>query len=97
MRRGATASLANAYANARQYLNQASAKEIATVEKPFFPDIDANALENCIATYQQLGNWTPHVEITREAYEVTLDVFQYTGAISERIPYELVCAPPPNG
>lgn len=86
-----------AYANARRYLNEASAKEIATAEKPFFPNIDQAALENCIATYQQLGCWTPHVEISRDAFEVTLDVFQYTGAIGERIPYELVCAAPPNG
>ena len=85
-----------AYTNARRYLNEASAKEIAATEKPFFPDIDVIALENCIATYQQLGCWTPHVEITRDAYEVTLDVFQYTGGISERIPYELVCAAPPK-
>jgi len=85
-----------AYTNARRYLNEASAKEIAATEKPFFPDIDAIALENCIATYQQLGCWTPHVEITRDAYEVTLDVFQYTGGISERIPYELVCVAPPK-
>jgi NitT/TauT family transport system substrate-binding protein len=85
-----------AYANARRYLNQASAKEIAAAEKSFFPDVDANALERCIATYQQLGCWTPHVEITREAFEVTLDVFQYTGAISERVTYELVCAAPPG-
>jgi len=85
-----------AYTNARRYLNESSAKEIAATEKPFFPDTDAIALENCIATYQQLGCWTPHVEITRDAYEVTLDVFQYTGGISERIPYELVCAAPPK-
>lgn len=85
-----------AYTYARRYLNEASAKEIAATEKPFFPNIDAIALENCIETYQQLGCWTPHVEITRDAYEVTLDVFQYTGGISERIPYELVCAAPPK-
>ena len=85
-----------AYANARGYLNEASAKEIAATEKPFFPDIDQTALENCIATYQKLGCWTPHVEITREAFEVTLDVFQYTGGISERIAYEKVCATPPD-
>ena len=86
-----------AYANARRYLNKASAKEIAAAEKSFFPDIDLMALENCIATYQQLGCWTPHVEITRDAFDVTLDVFQYTGGISDRIPYEQVCAGPPKG
>ena len=57
---------------------------------------DESALENCISTYQQLGCWTPHVEITREAYEVILDVFQYTGHITERYPYDLICCAPPK-
>jgi NitT/TauT family transport system substrate-binding protein len=84
-----------AYANARQYLNQTPASQIAAVEQAFFPDINAAALENCIASYQQLGCWTPHVEITRPAFEITLDVFEHIGGIPERYPYELVCAAPP--
>jgi len=84
-----------AYANARQYLNQTPASQIAAVEQAYFPDINAAALENCIASYQQLGCWTPHVEITRPAFEVTLDVFEHIGGIPERYPYELVCAAPP--
>jgi NitT/TauT family transport system substrate-binding protein len=84
-----------AYANTRQYLNQTPASEIAAVEQSYFPDISAAALEQCIASYQQLGCWTPHVEITRPAFEVTLDVFEHIGGIPERYPYELVCAAPP--
>jgi len=85
-----------AYANARQYLNQTPAGQIAAIEQAYFPDINAAALENCIASYQQLGCWTPHVEITRPAFEVTLDVFEHIGGIPERYPYELVCAAPPE-
>lgn len=84
-----------AYANARQYLKQTPAGQIAAIEQAYFPDINAAALENCIASYQQLGCWTPHVEITRPAFEVTLDVFEHIGGIPERYPYELVCAAPP--
>jgi len=84
-----------AYVNTRQYLNEAPASEIAAVEQSYFPDISAAALEQCIASYQQLGCWTPHVEITRPAFEVTLDVFEHIGGIPERYPYELVCAAPP--
>jgi len=84
-----------AYANTRQYLNEAPASEIAAVEQSYFPDISAAALEQCIASYQQLGCWTPHVEITRPAFEVTLDVFEHIGSIPERYAYELVCATPP--
>ena len=51
--------------------------------------------EECISSYQHLGCWTPHVEITRSAFEVTLDVFETIGGIPERYPYELVCVAPP--
>lgn len=85
-----------AYANARRYLNETPAAEIAANLQEFFPAIERPALARCIASYQALGCWTPHVEITPAAFEVTLDVFEYTGDISERYPYELVCAAPPE-
>ncbi len=84
-----------AYSAARKYLNDAPASEIAASLKPYFPDIDESSLQSCISTYQQLGCWTPHVEIKRDAYEVILDVFEYTGGISERYAYDLVCTAPP--
>jgi NitT/TauT family transport system substrate-binding protein len=84
-----------AYANARRFLNEAPAAEIAAVEQSWFPAVSPGALQQCIASYQQLGCWTPHVEITRAALEVTLDVFEYTGGITERYRYEQICAQPP--
>ena len=84
-----------AYRKTRVYMNETPAAEIAKAEKPYFPDIDEAALADCIATYQQLGCWTPHVEITRAAYEKTLDIFEYAGLLKERYRYEQVCAAPP--
>ncbi len=84
-----------AYAKTRAYMNDAPAAEIARAEKPYFPDIDEDVLAKCIATYQQLGCWTPHVEITESAYEATLDIFEYNGLISERYAYDRVCTLPP--
>jgi NitT/TauT family transport system substrate-binding protein len=84
-----------AYRKTRIYMNEAPAAEIAKAEKPYFPDIDESVLADCIATYQKLGCWTPHVEITRPAYEVTLDVFEYNGLIKKRYAYEQVCCEPP--
>ena len=85
-----------AYAAARQFLNDAPAAEIAAIEQSWFPGVSPDALTQCIASYQQLGCWTPHVEITRAAFEVTLDVFAFTGGIPERYDYERVCASPPS-
>lgn len=84
-----------AYRKTRTYLNEAPAAEIAKAEKPYFPDVDETALAECIAAYQQLGCWTPHVEITHAAYERTLDVFEYNGLLKQRYRYEQVCAAPP--
>ncbi len=80
-----------AYKKTRAYMLNTSAKDIAAAEKPYFPNIEAPVLENCIQIYQSLGCWTPHTNITREAYEATLNIFEYNDLISERFPYESVC------
>lgn len=85
-----------AYRKTRKYINQTSAKEIAKAEAGFFPDTPFEVLTQTIAAYQKLGCWTPHVEITNAAYEVTLDVFEHVGRLMTRHPYEKVCAMPPG-
>ena len=85
-----------AYKKTRAYMNETPASEIARAEKPYFPDIDEDVLADCIATYQKLGCWTPHVEITKAAYDVILDVFEHYGTLKERYPYDMVCTEPPS-
>jgi NitT/TauT family transport system substrate-binding protein len=85
-----------AYRKTRRYMNETPADEIAAAEASFFPDTDREVLATTIAAYQKLGCWTPHVEITRAAYEVTLDVFEHVGRLSKRHPFEVVCATPPS-
>ena len=85
-----------AYKKTRIYMNETPAAEIAKAEKSYFPMIDEDVLAKCIETYQQLGCWTPHIEITKPAYEVTLDVFEHFGTLKERYAYEQVCALPPE-
>lgn len=84
-----------AYAATREFLHQAPASEVTALQQSWFPGVSPAALESCISSYQALGCWTPHIEITRPAFDVTLDIFEYTGGISERYPYEMVCAAPP--
>lgn len=87
---------ARAYQKTRIYMNETPAAEIAAMEKSYFPKIDLDVLENCIAIYQKLGTWSPHMEITPSAYEATLDIFAYAGGLKERYAYDLVCARPPS-
>ena len=84
-----------AYRKARAWLINTPAAEVAKAEAAFFPDIDPAVLTATIATYQKLGNWTPHVDITRPAFAATLDIFQHAGLISKRHAYEDVIAAPP--
>jgi NitT/TauT family transport system substrate-binding protein len=86
-----------AYRKTRAYMVATPAAAIAKAEKPYFPDTDEAVLADCISTYQKLGCWTPHVEITRAAYEKTLDVFEYNGQLKQRYRYEQVCVAPPEG
>lgn len=91
----AAAAFMRAYHKTRTYMNEASAEDIAGSQASYFPKIDRHVLADCIATYKKLGCWTPHVEITRSAFEVTLDVFEHAGKLKERYAYEQVCAAPP--
>lgn len=84
-----------AYRQARAWLIGTPAPRIAEVESSFFPGIHRAALTQTIASYQKLGCWTAHLEITRAAFEVTLDVFQHAGLITRRHRYEDVIAQPP--
>jgi NitT/TauT family transport system substrate-binding protein len=84
-----------AYRKTRDYMNDTPAAEIARAQKPYFKDTDERVLADCIATYQRLGCWTRHTEITQAAYEKTLDVYEYNGLLKQRWPYEQVCARPP--
>jgi NitT/TauT family transport system substrate-binding protein len=86
-----------AYRKARAWLLATPADRVAEAEASFFPEIARPVLASTIAHYQKLGCWTPHVEITRPAFEVTLDVFQHAKLITKRHRYEDVVAPPPAG
>jgi NitT/TauT family transport system substrate-binding protein len=89
------AAFLRAYRKTRRYMIDTSAAEIAAAERSYFPNIDEPVLARCIESYQRLGCWTPHVEITQEAYNATLDIFEYNGLITRRHPYESVCTLPP--
>jgi NitT/TauT family transport system substrate-binding protein len=84
-----------AYRKARGWLLDTPATKVAEAEADFFPDVDRDVLIATIAYYQKLGCWTPHVEITRPAFEATLDIFQHSNLITKRHKYEDVVAAPP--
>ena len=85
-----------AYRKARVWINETPATEIARAERDYFPNIHEGVLARCIRAYQKLGCWTPHVEITHEAFEVAQDVFEHFGTLERRVKWEQVCCAPPG-
>jgi NitT/TauT family transport system substrate-binding protein len=96
LKSGMAGKFMHAYRKARAWLIKAPAAEVARREAAFFPGIDVDVLATTIAAYQKLGNWSPHVEITRPAFEATLDIFQHAGRITRRHRSEDAIAPPPG-
>jgi ABC-type nitrate/sulfonate/bicarbonate transport system substrate-binding protein len=86
-----------AYRKSRQWVNNASAEEIADKEAAFFPGIDRSVLADTIRFYQGLGCWNPAVEISRSSYETALDVFLHSNLITQRHDYDDVVVAPPAG
>jgi len=85
-----------AYRRARDYVIETPAEEIAEAEAEYFPGIDRQVLTDTIAAYQRLGCWAPDPAISREAYETLLDVFEHSGLITRRHPYEAAIVAPPQ-
>lgn len=85
-----------AYGNARQWLLDTPADDVAGTLASYFPDIHRSVLGSTIGYYQSLGNWTPHLEITEPAYNAALDVFEHVGRLPMRPAYGDVIAAPPK-
>jgi len=78
----------NAYTRALRFAIQSPAPEVAEVEAAFFPDVSVEAVTATISRYQQLGTWRSDPRITREQYEVAMDIFIFAGVFKERYAYE---------
>jgi NitT/TauT family transport system substrate-binding protein len=73
-----------AYHRALRFVIQSPNQEIAEIEASFFPGISVEAIAAAVARYQQLGTWRSDPTITRQQYEVAMDVFIFAGVFKER-------------
>lgn len=84
---------AKAFSEAKEWVRSTAAEEIAAKLLSLFPGIDEAVLASAIAQYQAIGAWEGGIEIPRDLYEQSLNVFEWTGGIQHRHPYESVCFP----
>jgi NitT/TauT family transport system substrate-binding protein len=77
-----------AYLRGLRFVIQSPAREIAEIESSYFPGVSVEAMTAAISSYQQLGTWRSDPRITRQQYDVAMDVFIFSGSFKERYPYE---------
>jgi NitT/TauT family transport system substrate-binding protein len=77
-----------AYLKALRFVIESPAEEIAEVERAYFPGISKEAIAAAISRYQQLGTWRFDPRITRDQYELAMDIFIFAGVFKERYRYE---------
>jgi NitT/TauT family transport system substrate-binding protein len=86
-----------AFANAKKWVQDSSAEDVANTLAPLFPSLGIEALTASIASCQTLGCWAGDAAIPPELYAQAQNVFLWAGGIRRSHPYESVClAPPPN-
>jgi len=79
-----------AYAGAREWVRTAPPESVAATEAGFFPQAPAAALADAIRRYQALGCWEGGIEIPRDLYEQSLNVFESEGELETRHRFEEV-------
>jgi NitT/TauT family transport system substrate-binding protein len=78
----------DAYSRALRFVIQSPAREVAEIEASYFPNYSVEAIAEAISRYQQLGTWRFDSRITREQYDVAMDIFLFAGVFKERYRYE---------
>ncbi|MEZ5593944.1 MAG: ABC transporter substrate-binding protein [Gammaproteobacteria bacterium] len=86
----------SAFRKAKQHVMTAPASELAAELQHFFPQVEAAALVQTLQAYQALGCWNEEITIDRAAYATALDVFEYSGLIRQRHPFDKVVVAPPG-
>jgi NitT/TauT family transport system substrate-binding protein len=87
---------AAAFRASREWVNTADPIEVARAEASYFPDMAESAIAAAVGAYQELGTWSGGIAIERDLYEAALDVFEHSGMVGSRHPYEDVVVAPPG-
>ena len=85
-----------AFRKAKRHVTTAPVTELARDLQRYFPTIAPTALQQTLARYQSLGCWSADIEIDRAGYLSALDVFEHSGLIRKRHPFDAVVVSPPG-
>ncbi len=78
----------NAIQKGQTWVKEHSAKQIAEVILPQFPDSDIETLTTIIERYKQQDTWKENTIFDKDGFTLIQDIMEQGGELSTRIPYE---------
>ena len=78
---------------ALQWLSAAGDAEIAEYAQPFFSDLDAALIQDCVRQYRANGTWPSRAAITRPSFDAMRDILIDGGMVRGRHDYDRLVRP----
>ena len=70
------------------WTNSHTAREIAEVIMPSFPDSDITVLETVVERYKTIDAWSKTPAMSEDAFDRLQDIIEGSGELSSRVPFE---------
>jgi NitT/TauT family transport system substrate-binding protein len=86
-KRSAIATMVRATRRMQAWIYEHSAKDLAEVVAPFYPDLAADLLANALRRYRDAGLWARSPEVSREGFTRLAESLLSGGFISRVQPY----------
>ncbi|MDD3278862.1 MAG: ABC transporter substrate-binding protein [Lachnospiraceae bacterium] len=80
-------SFTNALQRGMDYVQNHTAKEIATIIAPQFPEQNLETLTTIVTRYQDQDTWKANLIYEEESFTLLQDILESAGELSNRVPY----------
>lgn len=78
----------NAVQKGLSYVNSHSAKDIASVISPQFPETDTETIAAIVSRYKEQDTWKTDTIFEEESFDLLLNILEEAGALNMRVPYQ---------
>lgn len=86
-------SFSNALYKGMVWVEEHTAKEVAEVIQPQFPDVKVDFLAKIVQSYKDINAWNPDLVLGEDGYNRLIDIMRTAGEITEGAPYEEIQTP----
>ncbi|GAB6136850.1 ABC transporter substrate-binding protein [Halanaerobaculum tunisiense] len=86
-------SFTNAIYRAQQWTYNHSAKEIAQVIRPSFPELEFDVLVTVIKRYKEQNTWSPNPVLPRKSFTHWQTIIQQAGELDQKVDYDAIVNP----